>query len=98
MSEATGDTSSTLHVNSMAMREVEQAFRQAYPAFESTSALDDLRAREYARLGNLGQIYFDYQELADLFGLRLPVSCKKLVLNPNTILSIPLDHIDERST
>ncbi len=36
------------------------AFRQAYPAYEATRALDDLRAREYARLDNLGQIYLDY--------------------------------------
>src|SRR6266700_6846762 len=60
MSGATGDTSGPLHVNSGEMREAEQAFRQAYPTFENTSALDDLRAREYARLDNLGQIYLDY--------------------------------------
>ncbi len=60
MSGATGGTSSAFHFNSMEMREAEQAFRQAYPAFESTSALDALRAREYARLDDLGQIYLDY--------------------------------------
>jgi selenocysteine lyase/cysteine desulfurase len=60
MSAATGDTSSPLPVNSVAMREAEQAFRQAYPAFASTSALDDLRAKEYARLDDRGQIYLDY--------------------------------------
>jgi selenocysteine lyase/cysteine desulfurase len=42
------------------MREAEQAFRQAYPAFASTSPLDDLRAREYARLDDAGHIYLDY--------------------------------------
>jgi len=42
------------------MREAERAFRHAYPAFESTSSLDALRAREYARLDDLGQIYLDY--------------------------------------
>ena len=55
-----GATRSPFPFNSGEMREAEQAFRQAYPAFESTSALDDLRAREYARLDNLGQVYFDY--------------------------------------
>src|SRR5207248_6225715 len=60
MSGATSDTSSPLHVNPIAMREAEKAFRQAYPAFASTSVLDDLRAREYARLDNLGHIYLDY--------------------------------------
>jgi molybdenum cofactor sulfurtransferase len=60
MSGATGDISSPLHVNSMAMREAEQAFRQAYPAFVNTVALDDLRTREYARLDDLGQVYLDY--------------------------------------
>src|SRR5258708_26557956 len=60
MSGATGGTSSAFHFNSMEMRETEQAFRQAYPAFESTSSLDALRAREDARLDDLGQIYLDY--------------------------------------
>src|SRR5712692_8891171 len=60
MSGATGGTSSAFHFNSMEMREAEQAFRQAYPAFESTYSLDALRAREYARLDDLGQIYLDY--------------------------------------
>lgn len=31
------------------------AFRYAYPAFETTGALDDLRATEYARLNAQGQ-------------------------------------------
>ncbi len=60
MSRATADASSTLHFNSIAMREAEQAFRQAYPAFAITSTLDDLRASEYARLDDVGQIYLDY--------------------------------------
>ncbi len=60
MSEATDGASSTPHFNSVEMREAEQAFRQAYPAFENTSSLDALRAREYARLDDLGQIYLDY--------------------------------------
>jgi len=60
MSGATGGTRSPFHFNSVEMREAEQAFRHAYPAFESTSSLDALRAREYARLDDLGQIYLDY--------------------------------------
>ena len=60
MSGATGDTRSPFHFNSVEMREAERAFRHAYPAFESTSSLDALRAREYARLDDLGQIYLDY--------------------------------------
>jgi selenocysteine lyase/cysteine desulfurase len=36
------------------------AFHQAYPSFETTRALDELRATEYARLDRLGQIYLDY--------------------------------------
>jgi len=35
-------------------------FRQAYPAFATTAALDELRATEYARLDACGQTYLDY--------------------------------------
>ena len=56
MSRATDSTS----INLFAMLEADQAFRQAYPTFESTSSLDALRAREYARLDDLGHIYLDY--------------------------------------
>ncbi|MEP7359018.1 MAG: aminotransferase class V-fold PLP-dependent enzyme, partial [Anaerolineales bacterium] len=37
-----------------------QAFRQAYPAFDSTRKLDALRASEYARLDRQGHVYLDY--------------------------------------
>jgi molybdenum cofactor sulfurtransferase len=37
-----------------------QAFRQAYPAFDSTRKLDELRAIEYSRLDRLGHVYLDY--------------------------------------
>ncbi len=37
-----------------------QAFRQAYPAFDSTRKLDKLRATEYARLDRQGHVYLDY--------------------------------------
>lgn len=36
------------------------AFRRAYPAFDTTRKLDILRAVEYARLDRLGQVYLDY--------------------------------------
>ena len=36
------------------------AFRQAYPSFDTTQLLDDLREREYARLDELDQVYLDY--------------------------------------
>lgn len=36
------------------------AFRQAYPAFDTTHALDDLRATDYARLDQQGHVYLDY--------------------------------------
>ncbi len=36
------------------------AFRRAYPAFDTTRVLDELRAREYARLDRQGHIYLDY--------------------------------------
>jgi selenocysteine lyase/cysteine desulfurase len=36
------------------------AFLRAYPAYAATRALDDLRAREYARLDRLGHVYLDY--------------------------------------
>jgi selenocysteine lyase/cysteine desulfurase len=37
-----------------------QAFRRDYPAYDSTRALDDLRATEYARLDRQGHVYLDY--------------------------------------
>jgi selenocysteine lyase/cysteine desulfurase len=37
-----------------------RSFLQTYPAFETTSLLDELRAGEYARLDTLGHIYLDY--------------------------------------
>ena len=36
------------------------AFKAAYPAFEATSILDELRARDYSRLDELDQVYLDY--------------------------------------
>jgi selenocysteine lyase/cysteine desulfurase len=37
-----------------------EAFKRAYPAFEATRKLDELRATEYARLDRQGHIYLDY--------------------------------------
>jgi selenocysteine lyase/cysteine desulfurase len=38
----------------------EAAFKQAYPAFATTQRLDELRASEYLRLDQTGNIYLDY--------------------------------------
>ena len=35
-------------------------FRQAYPAYDSTVKLDELRASEYGRLDRQGHVYLDY--------------------------------------
>jgi selenocysteine lyase/cysteine desulfurase len=37
-----------------------QRFRSAYPAYDSTGRLDQLRATEYARLDQQGHVYLDY--------------------------------------
>lgn len=60
MSRATERTNKTLYFTPEDMRAAEQAFRRAYPAFASTALLDELRAKEYARLDDLGHIYLDY--------------------------------------
>lgn len=36
------------------------AFRRAYPAYDATRKLDELRATDYARLDQQGQVYLDY--------------------------------------
>ena len=38
----------------------ERAFRSAWPDYEATAALDELRAREFARLDAGGHVYLDY--------------------------------------
>lgn len=40
--------------------EAEQAFLAAHPDYESTRVLDDLRARDFARLDEQGHVYLDY--------------------------------------
>ena len=42
------------------MDSTRSTFAAAYPAYESTRALDDLRAREYPLLDTLGHVYLDY--------------------------------------
>ncbi len=42
------------------MEAARAAFQQAYPTFETTRILDDLRARDYARLDEQDQVYLDY--------------------------------------
>lgn len=37
-----------------------QSFLEKYPQYAQTSAIDALRAKDYARLDRLGQIYLDY--------------------------------------
>lgn len=36
------------------------AFLEAFPAYEATKVLDDLRATEYGRIDRTGQVYLDY--------------------------------------
>jgi len=36
------------------------AFKQSYPCFETTRALDELRAQDYARLDRYSHVYLDY--------------------------------------
>src|SRR5689334_11681825 len=42
------------------LEEALAAFEQRYPTYASTGYLDELRAREYARLDQHGQVYLDY--------------------------------------
>ena len=49
-------TSSDHHLNQAARSE----FLRAYPSYETTRGLDELREREYGRLDATGQVYLDY--------------------------------------
>lgn len=60
MSGASDGAGRPFHSGVMDMREAEQMFLRTYPAFENTSSLDTLRAKEYARLDEKGHIYLDY--------------------------------------
>ena len=53
----------TSHKGSQASPHMKSAlaeFLQAYPAFQTTSFIDDLRKREFSRLDEQGHIYLDY--------------------------------------
>ncbi|HYX50249.1 MAG TPA: aminotransferase class V-fold PLP-dependent enzyme, partial [Ktedonobacteraceae bacterium] len=53
-------TNSTTDYISAERVTAEKAFRDAYPAFNNTSILEELRATEYARLDELKHNYLDY--------------------------------------
>ena len=44
----------------LSLSDADAAFRRAYPDFEGTQALDELRATEYARLDRGRHVYLDY--------------------------------------
>lgn len=48
------------HPSILPLNKAEAEFRQAYPEFSTTHALDELRTTDYARLDKLGHIYLDY--------------------------------------
>lgn len=56
----TTNTKTNLRSDSDLMESAFQAFRAAYPEFDSTQKLDELRATEYARLDRQGHVYLDY--------------------------------------
>ncbi len=43
-----------------AFQAIEQTFLDRYPRYRDTAILDDLRARDYARLDRQGEVYLDY--------------------------------------
>jgi selenocysteine lyase/cysteine desulfurase len=56
----TSNSNNPTHYGSAEMSAAESAFRQYYPAFNTTSVLDELRATEYSRLDEQRHIYLDY--------------------------------------
>lgn len=53
----------TTNTSSLAREQMQsdfEAFKAAHPAFEATQDLDALRATDYHRLDQLGQVYLDY--------------------------------------
>lgn len=50
----------TSYVDVSDLKAAEENFLQAYPAYRNTHPLDELRAKEYARLDRQGQVYLDY--------------------------------------
>jgi selenocysteine lyase/cysteine desulfurase len=51
---------STRSSSAESLGKAQAAFESAHPEFEATRAIDALRAREFARLDALGQVYLDY--------------------------------------
>jgi selenocysteine lyase/cysteine desulfurase len=51
---------STVDYDPAQMEDAFAAFKQAYPAFEATRFMDEVRSREYARLDEGNHIYLDY--------------------------------------
>ncbi len=49
-----------ISIDTLDLDAAQSAFMQAYPSYETTLALDDLRLRQYARLDRLGHVYLDY--------------------------------------
>jgi len=47
-------------LDSTGMRTAFEAFTNAYPDYDKTRNLDDLRSREYSRLDAVGHVYLDY--------------------------------------
>jgi len=58
--EALMITTSHTEIDSLELNAALAAFRRSYPAFDATCKLDELRAREYARLDAHDHIYLDY--------------------------------------
>jgi selenocysteine lyase/cysteine desulfurase len=53
-------TQTKLSITADGLEAAFEALQQAYPAYESTGKLDELRASEYARLDRQGHVYLDY--------------------------------------
>jgi len=61
------DPGSARAANPAAMEAAQEEFLARWPEYFSTGALDELRARDYSRLDQLGQVYLDYTG-AGLYG------------------------------
>ncbi|HTP10841.1 MAG TPA: aminotransferase class V-fold PLP-dependent enzyme [Anaerolineae bacterium] len=80
-----------------------ESFRQAYPDFDSTGKLDELRAIEYARLDREGHIYLDYTggslyaeaQLRD----HMALLCDGVFGNPHSknLTSLAMTHLVEQA-
>jgi molybdenum cofactor sulfurtransferase len=98
--ELSGDAREMPYASSHLMYYAEQDFIHAFPAFEGTSLLDNLRATEYPQLDAMQQIYLDYtggglyaeSQLREHFDLlRRHVFGNPHSLNPTSRLMTELD-------